>query len=77
MNDKLICILLLIAAVLVSDIPAYREAYRKERIVYGVLWVPLLYLNFLFITDLPWPNLDMLIDLFAGPAAQFVHWLKA
>ncbi|RXZ81712.1 hypothetical protein EBB07_13740 [Paenibacillaceae bacterium] len=76
MYGKLFCVLLLAAAMLIRDIPNFKQASHRDRVVYGVMMVPLLYLAFLFVASKPWPNLDTLFNLLTGPADRFVHWLN-
>ncbi|WP_240420154.1 hypothetical protein [Paenibacillus periandrae] len=75
MIGKLVCFLLLAAAMLASDIPKFKEACPRDRFVYGAMLAPLLYLGLVFITAKPWPNLDTIFDLLHGPAKQIIHWL--
>lgn len=76
MYGKMVCLLVLGAAMLLADGQALREAGRRERIVYGALAAPLLYLGLLFVTQWPWPNLDALFDLLAAPAKRIVGGLN-
>ncbi|GIO13745.1 hypothetical protein J19TS2_33000 [Cohnella xylanilytica] len=76
MYGKMVCLLVLGAAMLLADGQALREAGRRERIVYGALAAPLLYLGLLFVTQWPWPNLDSLFDLLAAPAKRIVGGLN-
>ncbi|MEK3915623.1 hypothetical protein [Paenibacillus sp. FSL H7-0331] len=75
MIGKLVCFLLLAAAMLVCDIPKFRGACPRDRLVYGAMLAPLLYLGFLFVTTKSWPNLDTIFNLLNGPAKQIVQWL--
>jgi len=76
MYGKLTCVLILAIAMLIHDIPTYKTATKRERIIYAWMLVPIIYLTFLFVTSVPWPNLDTLMNLFQGPAGRFVHWLN-
>ena len=76
MLGKLICILILAAAMLSYDIPRLKKSTKHDRMVYGILMLPMLYLSFLFITAKPWPNVDTIFNLFNKPAQQIVHWLN-
>ncbi|BBI34067.1 hypothetical protein [Cohnella abietis] len=75
MFGKVVCILMLISAMLIYDIPRFSKASRRDRFMYGAILVPLLYLGFLFVTAKPWPNLDTLFNLLISPAKQIVQWL--
>ncbi|MNI70207.1 hypothetical protein D3C73_1260070 [compost metagenome] len=76
MYGKLVCFLIIGAAMLITDIPKLKNASRRDRIVYGTMLVPLIYLGFLFVFSKSWPNLDTLFNLLTGPAKQIVHWLN-
>jgi len=76
MLGKLICVLLLAAAMLIYDLPRLKKSSRHDRMIYGIMIVPLLYLAFLFISAKPWPNIDSIFNLFTKPAQQIIHWLN-
>jgi len=76
MYGKLVCLLVLGTSMLLADGRALRRAGRRERIVYGALAAPLLYLALLFVTQWPWLNLDTLFNLLAGPAKRIVGGLN-
>jgi hypothetical protein len=76
MLGKIICILLLSSAMLAHDIPKFKQASSRERVVYGVLLLPILYLGFIFIAAKHWPNLDTLFNLLSGPAEHIVKWIN-
>ncbi|WP_053376551.1 hypothetical protein [Paenibacillus sp. FJAT-27812] len=75
MIGKFICVLLLASAMLIHDIPKVMAASNRDRLVYIATLAPLLYLAVIFLTAKPWPNLDMIFNLFTGPAKLFIHWL--
>ncbi|BBH20153.1 hypothetical protein Back11_14980 [Paenibacillus baekrokdamisoli] len=76
MYGKLVCVLVLAAAMLVYDIPKFRRACRRDQLVYGALLAALLYLGFIFVTAKPWPNLDTIFNILIKPAKQIVQWLN-
>ncbi|REK76427.1 hypothetical protein [Paenibacillus paeoniae] len=76
MLGKLICVLLLSAGMLIYDIPRLKKSSSHDRIVYGIMMLPLLYLAFVFIAAKSWPNLDSIFNLLSKPAEQIVHWLN-
>jgi hypothetical protein len=74
-HGKIVCFLLVAAAMLIHDIPKVKNASKRDRIVYGAMLLPLLYLGFIFMANKSWPNLDTVFNLFTGPAKQFIQWL--
>ncbi|SFM08559.1 hypothetical protein SAMN03159341_11617 [Paenibacillus sp. 1_12] len=76
MSAKLVCTLIIATAMLISDIPKFKSACPRDRIVYAAMLVCILYLGFLFVTAKHWPNLDTLFNLLTEPAKQIVHWLN-
>lgn len=77
MQGKLICVLLLATAMLVHDIPRLKRAHSRDRIVYGVMALPLLYLAYLFVAaKTSWPNIDTVFNWLHAPASAFIHWLN-
>ncbi|MEK4461353.1 hypothetical protein [Paenibacillus sp. FSL E2-0190] len=76
MVGKIICVLLLASAMLAHDIPRFKQASIRDRVVYGVLLLPVLYLGFIFIAAKPWPNIDSIFNLFTAPAEHIVHWIN-
>ncbi|MCP3743949.1 MULTISPECIES: hypothetical protein [Paenibacillus] len=65
------------AAMLITDIPKWKRTNRRARILYLSLMLPIAYLGLLYITNLPWPNLDELIDFFLlAPAKRIVAWFR-
>ncbi|MEK3983618.1 hypothetical protein MHB77_09515 [Paenibacillus sp. FSL K6-3166] len=73
---QIICVLILASAMLAHDIPKFSLASVRDRVVYGVLLLPVLYLGFIFIAAKPWPNLDSLFNQLTGPAEHIVHWIN-
>ncbi|MCU6793318.1 hypothetical protein OB236_14475 [Paenibacillus sp. WQ 127069] len=72
-----ICFLLLFGSVLLVDFSLWQRAAKRERLVYGFLMLPILYLGVMFAAGKFWPNLDELMDwLLAEPAERIVRFLK-
>ncbi|OME77450.1 hypothetical protein BK120_26425 [Paenibacillus sp. FSL A5-0031] len=76
MLGKFICVLLLASAMLIHDIPKVKTASKRDRLVYIAMLAPLLYLAVIFLIAKPWPNLDMIFNLFTEPAKLFIRWLN-
>ncbi|GAA3405953.1 hypothetical protein ACFFNY_26000 [Paenibacillus hodogayensis] len=77
MSVKVAFLLLLVAVMLIHDLPRWGRTGRRDRLAYAALMLPMLYLGFLYVTDVPWPNLDEAIDyIFGEPARRLVESLK-
>lgn len=77
MIAKAMFLLIIVVFILVCDRSSLRQAERRTLLVYSLLFLPAAYLGLLFVTELPWPNLDELLRyLFGGLANQFVTFLK-
>jgi hypothetical protein len=75
--EKIIFLVIVYMGVFIYDIPKLIKKRRQERIVYGMLMVPIIYLSIVFVIDLPWPTLDELINFFLlKPAQQIVDSIK-
>jgi hypothetical protein len=62
---------------MIHDIPKLKQTNHRERIVYGTLIFPIIYLSLIFVLDLAWPSLDELIHFFfSKPAQQIVEAIK-
>jgi hypothetical protein len=62
---------------LIYDVPKLKQTNRRERIVYGMLVIPTIYLSLIFVIDLAWPSLDELVHyFFLKPAQQIVEAIK-
>jgi len=70
---KTVLLLVLAAAMLAYDVSKGNWAGRPDRIVYGVLLMPTVYLGFIYVSGQHWPNLDDLIKyVFIGTAKRIV-----
>jgi hypothetical protein len=59
------------------DIPKLKQKKRRERIVYGMLMIPIFYLSLVYVMDLAWPTLDEPVHFFLSkPAHQIVNAIK-
>lgn len=77
MITKIIFLLLIYIALLAYDGAGLKRAAFRDRLVYGALLIPALYLSLLYAADKQWPNLDDLIRLlFAEPAKLIVETVK-
>ncbi|WP_139999614.1 hypothetical protein [Paenibacillus paridis] len=75
MFGRLICVLVLAAAMLACDIPKFKIAAPRDRVVYGALFGILTYLSFLFVASIHGPNVDSVFNLLAAPAKQIIQWI--
>jgi hypothetical protein len=63
--------------ILFYDVPKLKRTNRQERIVYGILVIPIIYLSLIYVMDLTWPTLDELVHFFfSKPAQQIVEAIK-
>jgi hypothetical protein len=63
--------------ILFYDVPKLKLSKSRERIVYGMLFIPTLYLSLIYMLDLGWPNLNDLVHFFfSKPAHQIVDAIK-
>ncbi|MDQ0194182.1 hypothetical protein [Paenibacillus wynnii] len=77
MAGKIVYMFLIYAAVLAYDLPAWRRASKKGRLVYSLLLAFSAYLCIIYAADLVWPNVDQLFHLlFAEPSKLFIKSLK-
>lgn len=77
MPFKIFWMLFIYTAVLGLDFRAWKQAARKDRLVYGILLATSVYLSVLYLAKPAWPNLDQLLKLvFAEPAERFIKLLK-
>ncbi|PEF61480.1 hypothetical protein CON35_25055 [Bacillus cereus] len=73
MFNKIFFLLILYLEMLLYDIPKLKQRNRRERISYGILIIPIIYLSLIYIMDLSWPTLDKLVHFFFfKPAQQIV-----
>ncbi len=64
-------------AMWLADLRRIKHSSFRERIIYMMMMIPVLYLSLIFVMDLKWPNLDDLFhSIFANPAKQIVETLK-
>ncbi|MGM7722770.1 hypothetical protein [Metabacillus sp. Hm71] len=78
MVEKTLLLIILSAGMLLYDFPKFKKTNRRERIVYVMLMIPVVYLSLVYVLRLPWPTLDELIHfIFAKPAQQIVDSIKA
>jgi hypothetical protein len=70
-------LIVMIALMLLSDLRGWRRAEWRAKLVYFIMFIPILYLSLIFITENPWPNLDELLrSLFSGGAERIVGYFK-
>jgi len=73
---KIACFAALLVLMLISDRAELAKAVKRDRRTYGALLAAIVYLGFLCVTELPWPNLDDAFDLLKKPATQLVQWMN-
>ncbi|AJY73539.1 hypothetical protein [Paenibacillus beijingensis] len=77
MSASIVYLLLLFTAMVAYDFSKWKQACLRDRLAYGALILPMLYLGILYVTEMPWPNLDELVHFFfAEPAKRIVETVK-
>ncbi|MBT2738989.1 hypothetical protein [Bacillus sp. ISL-7] len=77
MFEKTVFLVIVCLGILFCDAPKLKQSNRRDRIVYGLLALPILYLSGVYVLDLAWPNLDELVHfLFSKPAHKIVEAIK-
>lgn len=77
MLEKIFVLVIIYMGVLIYEFPNFKKTNRRERIVYGMLVIPTIYLSLIFVMDLSWPSLDELVHYFLlKPAQQIVEAIK-
>lgn len=77
MIAKFIFFLCCNAAMLAVDLPKWRSISRRSRILYLSLMLPIVYLGLIYAADLPWPNLNKLIEFFLlAPSRRLDAWFR-
>lgn len=77
MLEKILVLVILYLGMLLYDVPKLKQKNRRERISYGMLMIPIMYLSLVYVMDLAWPTLDELVHFFfAKPAQQIVEAIK-
>ncbi|MDQ8733522.1 hypothetical protein [Paenibacillus sp. LHD-38] len=74
---KIMVLVILFAAIFVSDGPKWKKFGPRERIAYSVIMTVAVYLSVDFVADMNLPNLDELLNVFlADPAKRIVESIK-
>lgn len=74
MVSKLVFLLAVSAFILVYEIPKWKQAQRRDKILYGAMFVSAAYLGIIFVTEASLPNLDDLFRIiFSAPAKRIVN----
>ncbi|MEW9669395.1 hypothetical protein [Ammoniphilus sp. 3BR4] len=77
MLQNIIILLILYAAMLISDGPKLKQKKGPARVAYGMLLLASFYLSLNFLVGKNWPNLDDLVKfLLADPAKSIVESVK-
>ncbi|MBT2725194.1 hypothetical protein [Bacillus sp. ISL-46] len=77
MFEKTVFLVIVYLGILFYDVPKLKQSNRRERIVYGLLTLPILYLSGVYVFDLSWPSLDELVHFFfSKPAHKIVEAIK-
>ncbi|MBT2743484.1 hypothetical protein [Bacillus sp. ISL-77] len=77
MFEKTVFLVIVCLCILFYDVPKLKQSNRRERIVYGILTLPILYLSVVYVLDLAWPSLDELVHFFfSKPAHKIVEAIK-
>jgi hypothetical protein len=74
--EKILFLLIVSLGMLGYDGPKLKQKNQRERVVYGMLMIPLFYLSLLYVMDTSWPNLHEFFDFFLlKPAHKIVEAL--
>ncbi|KRF09883.1 hypothetical protein [Paenibacillus sp. Soil787] len=77
MIEKILILIVAYTAIFIHDGLTLKCASGKVRFAYGILIIASLYLCLIYVLELPWPNLDELIDFFLkDPAERIVKSVK-
>lgn len=69
--------MIIIVGMFFYDIPKFKQVNRRERIVYGLMMIPIIYLSLVYLMDSAWPTLDELVhSIFSKPAHQLVKSIQ-
>lgn len=78
MFEKILFLSIVYLGILLYDVPKLKQKNRRERISYGALTIPIIYLSLVYVMDLAWPTLDELVHFFfSKPAQQIVAAIKS
>ena len=78
MLEKCIVLLILYASLFVFELTKWKQYQKRERLSYLGIMIIAGYLSIIYITELPWPNLDDLINVvFKPPAEQLMNYLRS
>ena len=70
--ENVLIFILIASGMAASDIRLYKRIGRKELVVYALAAMPALYLGFIFMLNVPWPNLTDLLQLVFGKPALWI-----
>lgn len=78
MLEKCIFLLILYASLFVFELNKWKQYQKRERLAYLGIMILAGYLSIIYITELPWPNLNDLIDVVANtPVEQMMNYLRS
>lgn len=78
MFEKILFLVIIYLGILLYDFPKLKQKNHRERISYGMLMLPIIYLSLVYVMDLSWPTLDELVHFFfSKPAQQIVTAIKS
>lgn len=77
MFEKMIVLFILFAALILYDLPEWKQSTRRDKWIYCGFILPTLYLSLDYVTDSDWVTLhDVAHYLFREPAKAIVEGLK-
>ncbi|RBW70043.1 hypothetical protein [Bacillus taeanensis] len=77
MFEKIFFLVIVSLGMLSYDAPKLKQKNRRERIVYGMLMIPVFYLSLIYVMGAAWPTLNDLFDfLFLKPGQKIVEAVK-
>jgi hypothetical protein len=77
MSEKILFLVVVLLGMLLYDVPNLKQNRRRERIVYGLLMIPIFYLSIIYVMDLNWPTLDEMVNFFfLKPGQKIVDSIK-
>ncbi|MGJ9385970.1 hypothetical protein [Salipaludibacillus sp. CF4.18] len=64
MVENILFLVLFSLIIFLYDFPKLKQTNRKDRLVYGIMILPILYLSLIFVLDLGWPTLNDLFHIY-------------
>ncbi|MGP4038441.1 hypothetical protein ACTWP4_00820 [Gracilibacillus sp. D59] len=77
MFENILFLTIVFIVMWLADFKRITHSSFRDRIIYMMMMIPVLYLSLIFVMDLKWPNLNELFhSIFSNPAKQIVEALK-